>query len=290
MRVQQTKRQLLDIGEIGAEINAALPYRETVERALSRVPVLPARRRRRVDPPRRQGRRLQDRGLPWARARLRLGRLLRLHPGLPGAGFDRHRADRAQRRPQLRAPARDAVGAARPPVRDRRRRRLRPARRRHRLGPLRRGARGGPRRPSGPRPERARQRAPLRRHPPPGHHRPPDRSLQPAPLHEPRPRGDRAEPALPAAVERADGRHRPLQALQRPLRTRHRRPCPPGGVRRPQARSAQRRRLRSPRRRGVRDPAAQHAGDERLQRRRPRPRHRSPPPGTPDSAFRRRTT
>ena len=36
MRVQQTKRQLLDIGDIGAEINAALPYRETVERALSR--------------------------------------------------------------------------------------------------------------------------------------------------------------------------------------------------------------------------------------------------------------
>jgi diguanylate cyclase (GGDEF)-like protein len=36
MRVQQTKRQLLDVGEIGAEINAALPYRETVERALSR--------------------------------------------------------------------------------------------------------------------------------------------------------------------------------------------------------------------------------------------------------------
>lgn len=37
MRAQQTKRQLLDIGEIGGEINAALPYRETVERALSRT-------------------------------------------------------------------------------------------------------------------------------------------------------------------------------------------------------------------------------------------------------------
>jgi len=37
MRVQQAKRQLLDVGEIGAEINAALPYRETVERALSRT-------------------------------------------------------------------------------------------------------------------------------------------------------------------------------------------------------------------------------------------------------------
>jgi diguanylate cyclase (GGDEF)-like protein len=36
MKVQQTKRLLLDVGEIGAEINAALPYRETVERALSR--------------------------------------------------------------------------------------------------------------------------------------------------------------------------------------------------------------------------------------------------------------
>jgi diguanylate cyclase (GGDEF)-like protein len=36
MRVQETKRQLLDIGGIGAEINAALPYRETVERALTR--------------------------------------------------------------------------------------------------------------------------------------------------------------------------------------------------------------------------------------------------------------
>jgi diguanylate cyclase (GGDEF)-like protein len=37
MRVQQTKRQLLDVGEIGAEINAALPYRETVEKALARI-------------------------------------------------------------------------------------------------------------------------------------------------------------------------------------------------------------------------------------------------------------
>ncbi len=37
MRVQETKRQLVDVGEIGAEINAALPYKETVERALLRA-------------------------------------------------------------------------------------------------------------------------------------------------------------------------------------------------------------------------------------------------------------
>ncbi len=37
MRAQSAKRQLLDVGEIGAEINAALPYRETVERALART-------------------------------------------------------------------------------------------------------------------------------------------------------------------------------------------------------------------------------------------------------------
>ncbi len=37
MRVQETKRQLLDVGEIGASINAALPYRETVDRALVRT-------------------------------------------------------------------------------------------------------------------------------------------------------------------------------------------------------------------------------------------------------------
>jgi diguanylate cyclase (GGDEF)-like protein len=37
MRAQNVKRQLLDVGEIGAEINAALPYRETVDRALART-------------------------------------------------------------------------------------------------------------------------------------------------------------------------------------------------------------------------------------------------------------
>lgn len=37
LRVHQAKRQLLDVGEMGAEINAALPYRETVERALARA-------------------------------------------------------------------------------------------------------------------------------------------------------------------------------------------------------------------------------------------------------------
>lgn len=37
MQAQHVKRQLLDVGEIGAEINAALPYRETVDRALSRT-------------------------------------------------------------------------------------------------------------------------------------------------------------------------------------------------------------------------------------------------------------
>lgn len=37
LRVHQAKRQLLDVGEMGAEINAALPYKETVERALSRI-------------------------------------------------------------------------------------------------------------------------------------------------------------------------------------------------------------------------------------------------------------
>jgi diguanylate cyclase (GGDEF)-like protein len=37
IEAQQTKRQLLDVGGIGAEINAALPYRETVERALGRT-------------------------------------------------------------------------------------------------------------------------------------------------------------------------------------------------------------------------------------------------------------
>ena len=36
MRVQSLNRQLMDVGVIGREMNAALPYRETVERVLSR--------------------------------------------------------------------------------------------------------------------------------------------------------------------------------------------------------------------------------------------------------------
>jgi diguanylate cyclase (GGDEF)-like protein len=36
MRVQSLNRQLMDVGELGKEMNAALPYRETVERVLSR--------------------------------------------------------------------------------------------------------------------------------------------------------------------------------------------------------------------------------------------------------------
>jgi diguanylate cyclase (GGDEF)-like protein len=35
-RVQALNRQLMDVGELGKEMNAALPYRETVERVLSR--------------------------------------------------------------------------------------------------------------------------------------------------------------------------------------------------------------------------------------------------------------
>ena len=35
-RVQSLNRQLMDVGELGKEMNAALPYRETVERVLSR--------------------------------------------------------------------------------------------------------------------------------------------------------------------------------------------------------------------------------------------------------------
>lgn len=35
-RVQSLNRQLMDVGELGREMNAALPYRETVERVLSR--------------------------------------------------------------------------------------------------------------------------------------------------------------------------------------------------------------------------------------------------------------
>ena len=36
MRVQSLNRQLMDVGILGREMNAALPYRETVERVLSR--------------------------------------------------------------------------------------------------------------------------------------------------------------------------------------------------------------------------------------------------------------
>ena len=36
MRVQALNRQLMDVGVLGREMNAALPYRETVERVLSR--------------------------------------------------------------------------------------------------------------------------------------------------------------------------------------------------------------------------------------------------------------
>ena len=37
MRLRTFNRQLVEVGEIGQEINAALPYRETVERALARA-------------------------------------------------------------------------------------------------------------------------------------------------------------------------------------------------------------------------------------------------------------
>ncbi|HOT23573.1 MAG TPA: GGDEF domain-containing protein [Thermoleophilia bacterium] len=37
VRAQNVRRQLLDVGEMGAEINAALPYRETVDRTLTRT-------------------------------------------------------------------------------------------------------------------------------------------------------------------------------------------------------------------------------------------------------------
>ena len=36
MRLRTHNRQLVEIGDIGQEINAALPYRETVDRALAR--------------------------------------------------------------------------------------------------------------------------------------------------------------------------------------------------------------------------------------------------------------
>ena len=185
-------------------------------------------------------RRLQDRGLPRARAGRRLGRLLRLHHGLPGAQRDRARGEiSAERRPQLRAAPGDArrrSSRCRSAIAGRRR--LRPAGRGDRLGPLRRR-----RRTRSSSPSRATCRAPSptptsTTHPPPGRHRPPDRPLQPAPLPRTGP-GRRSSAACatssPLSVLMIDIDH--FKTLQRPLRSRDRRQGPAGGRGRPQARA-----------------------------------------------------
>ena len=89
MRVQSLNRQLMDVGVLGREMNAALPYRETVERVLSRSRSVPARRLRRAAAARRRGARLLARGRPGRAHAHALGRVLRLHARLPGAPGDR---------------------------------------------------------------------------------------------------------------------------------------------------------------------------------------------------------
>ena len=96
MRVQSLNRQLMDVGELGHEMNAALPYRETVDRVLSRSQDFPARRLRRAAAARRRGARLLARGRPGRAHAHALRRLLRVHAGLPRAAGHRQRADHAR--------------------------------------------------------------------------------------------------------------------------------------------------------------------------------------------------
>ena len=103
MRVQSLNRQLMDVGVLGREMNAALPYRETVERVLSRSRDVPARRLRRAAAARRGGARLLARGRPGRPHADALGRVLRVHARLPGAPGDRVGPDHARRGSRLHA-------------------------------------------------------------------------------------------------------------------------------------------------------------------------------------------
>ena len=273
MRVQSLNRQLMDVGVLGREMNAALPYRETVERVLSRsraflhadfvaLLLLDAEARafslegaQGVLTPTLSAECCAFTPDCPVRQAIASGELARVH------GPHLH-AVPAHHDPPARHPGqggeRRRHGAARH-VDQRRVRRA--AHRRH------------PERSPEPRAERPHQRPQVRRHPPPGGHRPPHAALQPALLHEPRRRGDRAQPAPPGAAERAHDRHRPLQGLQRHLRARDRRPRAADGRAGHEGRPAHARHLRAPRRRGVRRAAAQHAGRQRLLRGRARAPH-----------------
>ncbi len=101
VRLQAYNRQLMDVGELGKDMNTALPYMETVDRVLAREQGLPARRLRSLAAARRRHARLLARGRAGRPLPHALSRLLRLHLRLPGASGDRRRPARALQRPHL---------------------------------------------------------------------------------------------------------------------------------------------------------------------------------------------